>query len=222
MLVSSKILSRSSTKKIRRCSCNSRRENTCTKRMKTALITGITGQDGAYLAEMLLEKGYQVVGANQESAGDKFNRVDLMVQDSQGVAFIIEVQYTYASHFLRRLLFGTAKLISERVESGDAYEKVPKISSISLLYFPLGHDDAERDYVYHGKTEFYGIHRGKQLTARQDTLKFPEYYLIDVNHFPDEVKDALDEWVYFFKNSEIPLVSRVIRHALPGLANPGA
>lgn len=32
--------------------------------MKTALITGITGQDGAYLAELLLEKGYNVHGLN--------------------------------------------------------------------------------------------------------------------------------------------------------------
>ena len=30
--------------------------------MKTALITGVTGQDGSYLAELLLEKGYKVVG----------------------------------------------------------------------------------------------------------------------------------------------------------------
>ncbi len=34
---------------------------------KTALITGATGQDGAYLAELLLEKGYQVHGIKQEN-----------------------------------------------------------------------------------------------------------------------------------------------------------
>ena len=33
------------------------------KTVKTAIITGITGQDGAYLAELLLEKGYTVYGA---------------------------------------------------------------------------------------------------------------------------------------------------------------
>src|SRR5689334_2655547 len=36
--------------------------------MPTALITGITGQDGAYLARMLLEKGYEVVGLMRRSA----------------------------------------------------------------------------------------------------------------------------------------------------------
>ena len=36
--------------------------------MKTALITGITGQDGSYLAELLLEKGYKVVGLKRRSS----------------------------------------------------------------------------------------------------------------------------------------------------------
>ena len=35
---------------------------------KTALITGITGQDGAYLAELLLNKGYKVVGAERRAS----------------------------------------------------------------------------------------------------------------------------------------------------------
>ena len=34
--------------------------------MKTALVTGITGQDGAYLAEFLLKKGYEVHGIKKE------------------------------------------------------------------------------------------------------------------------------------------------------------
>ena len=36
--------------------------------MTTALITGITGQDGSYLAELLLEKGYKVVGMLRRSS----------------------------------------------------------------------------------------------------------------------------------------------------------
>ena len=38
--------------------------------MKTALITGITGQDGSYLAEFLIEKGYHVVGMKAVDAPD--------------------------------------------------------------------------------------------------------------------------------------------------------
>ncbi|MCX7667176.1 MAG: GDP-mannose 4,6-dehydratase [Gemmataceae bacterium] len=43
---------------------------------KTALITGITGQDGSYLAEFLLEKGYQVHGVVRRSSLENFERID--------------------------------------------------------------------------------------------------------------------------------------------------
>ena len=41
------------------------RHNFDVTQVKTALITGITGQDGSYLAELLLEKGYQVHGVKR-------------------------------------------------------------------------------------------------------------------------------------------------------------
>jgi len=44
-------------------------------RIKTAVITGITGQDGSYLAEFLLEKGYRVVGTVRRSSSEKFERI---------------------------------------------------------------------------------------------------------------------------------------------------
>jgi GDPmannose 4,6-dehydratase len=44
--------------------------------MPTALITGITGQDGSYLAELLLSKGYQVVGMVRRSSTVTFERID--------------------------------------------------------------------------------------------------------------------------------------------------
>jgi len=43
--------------------------------MKTALITGITGQDGSYLAEFLLDKGYEVHGTVRRSSVEKFERI---------------------------------------------------------------------------------------------------------------------------------------------------
>ena len=44
--------------------------------MKKALITGITGQDGSYLAEFLLEKGYRVAGIVRRSSTERFERID--------------------------------------------------------------------------------------------------------------------------------------------------
>ena len=49
--------------------------------MKTALITGITGQDGAYLAEFLLKKGYEVHGLKRRSSLFNTDRIDHLYQD---------------------------------------------------------------------------------------------------------------------------------------------
>lgn len=49
--------------------------------MKTALITGITGQDGSYLAELLLEKGYRVHGIKRRSSLFNTDRIDHLYQD---------------------------------------------------------------------------------------------------------------------------------------------
>lgn len=49
--------------------------------MKTALITGITGQDGAYLAELLLSKGYMVHGVKRRSSLINTSRIDHLYQD---------------------------------------------------------------------------------------------------------------------------------------------
>lgn len=49
--------------------------------MKTALITGITGQDGSYLAELLLEKGYMVHGVKRRASSFNTQRIDHIYQD---------------------------------------------------------------------------------------------------------------------------------------------
>src|SRR5438128_2605386 len=49
--------------------------------MKTALITGITGQDGSYLAELLLAKGYHVHGIKRRSSSFNTERIDHLYQD---------------------------------------------------------------------------------------------------------------------------------------------
>ena len=49
--------------------------------MKTALVTGITGQDGSYLAELLLEKGYTVHGVIRRSSSFNTGRIDHIYQD---------------------------------------------------------------------------------------------------------------------------------------------
>jgi len=58
---------------------------------KTALITGVTGQDGAYLAEFLLEKGYDVHGIKRRASSFNTDRIDHLYEDphKKGRKFIL-------------------------------------------------------------------------------------------------------------------------------------
>ena len=49
--------------------------------MPTVLITGITGQDGSYLAELLLSKGYRVIGVARRSSTVTYERIDHLLDD---------------------------------------------------------------------------------------------------------------------------------------------
>ena len=51
------------------------------KKNKVALITGVTGQDGAYLSEFLLKKGYEVHGIKRRSSSFNTDRIDHLYKD---------------------------------------------------------------------------------------------------------------------------------------------
>src|SRR5262244_4463487 len=71
---------------------------------KTALITGVTGQDGAYLAEFLLNKGYVVHGIKRRSSSFNTRRVDHLYQDPHeaGQRFILHYgDMTDATNLIR-------------------------------------------------------------------------------------------------------------------------
>ena len=53
---------------------------------KTALVTGITGQDGSYLAELLLDKGYRVVGMTRRTSTEVHERIEHIVDDVEIVS----------------------------------------------------------------------------------------------------------------------------------------
>jgi predicted transposase/invertase (TIGR01784 family) len=147
---------------------------------------------------------------NKETDDDKFNRVDILVKDSRSQLIIVEIQNTRELDYFYKILYNTAKAITEHMRSGSAYSDVKKVITVSVVYFDLGQG---QDYIYYGNTSFTGIHRSdtlelsekqKQMFKRQ-TVKaiFPEHYIIKVNEFNDIARDSLDEWIYFLKNSEI-------------------
>lgn len=149
--------------------------------------------------------------SNQEDQSDKFNRVDLLVENDLGEKLIIEIQNNREVHYLERLLYGTSKVIVENLKLGEQYKEIKKVISISILYFILG--EGIDDYVYYGNTEFKGIHTNTILRLRRkekNAIKvieskniFPEYYLIEVEKFQDIIESDLDEWIYFLKNETI-------------------
>lgn len=61
--------------------------------MKTALITGITGQDGAYLADLLLKKGYKVHGIKRRSSLFNTDRIDHLYQDQHEANVNFKLHY---------------------------------------------------------------------------------------------------------------------------------
>src|SRR5690625_2254602 len=60
---------------------------------KTALITGITGQDGSYLAELLLEKGYTVHGIKRRSSMFNTERIDHLYEDPHTIGRRLILHY---------------------------------------------------------------------------------------------------------------------------------
>ncbi|MEO5330647.1 MAG: Rpn family recombination-promoting nuclease/putative transposase [Magnetococcus sp. YQC-5] len=148
--------------------------------------------------------------SNKEDARDKFNRVDMKVKNSDGELILIELQYEREFDYLQRLLFGIAKTITEHVDEGESYAKVPKVISISILYFDLGQG---KDYIYLGTISFKGMHTEEELILSEaqkalfnrKTVQeiFPSVYLIQVKRFDEVAKNTLDEWIYFLKRGEI-------------------
>lgn len=147
---------------------------------------------------------------NKEDITDKFNRVDLLAEDSKGELIIIEVQNNREYDYFLRMLYGVSKAVTEYISEGDLYEKIRKVYSVNIVYFDLGQGT---DYVYHGRTEFRGIHNhdvlklSKQQSERficQDAGDlFPEYYVLRVNEFDQKAVTPLDEWIVFLKTGEI-------------------
>src|ERR1043166_9744580 len=66
-------------------------------RRKTALITGVTGQDGSYLAELLLDKGYEVVGVVRRTSHDSYERIGHLLDRLHVVAADLLDQHSLTS-----------------------------------------------------------------------------------------------------------------------------
>jgi predicted transposase/invertase (TIGR01784 family) len=154
--------------------------------------------------------------SNQFDEDNKFNRVDLLVSTDTNEKIIIEVQTVSEWDFYHRILFGTSKVITEYIDKGQSYSQVPKVISVSILFFNLG---VGSDYVYKGTTDFTGVHTNDSLQLSDSSIDlyinklnktytspsdiFPTYYIIQLKKFADKIRDKFDEWVYLLKHESI-------------------
>jgi GDPmannose 4,6-dehydratase len=128
--------------------------------MKTALITGITGQDGAYLAEFLLAKGYQVHGIKRRSSSFNTERIDHLYQDphAQGRRLVLHYgDLTDATNLIRILQqvqpdeiynLGAQSHVAVSFETPEYTANADGIGTLRLL-------EAIRILGLEGKTRFY-------------------------------------------------------------------
>jgi len=154
--------------------------------------------------------------SNQNHENDKFNRVDLLVKTVENKHIIIEVQCYNQWDYLSRILYGASKIVCEHLRQGEAYQKISKVISVSIVFFNLGEG---KDYLYRGTTLFKGLHYGDTLALNSKEREvyeasqfvavqtpeniFPEYYIIKVTQFHEKVQDKIDEWIYFLKHGKI-------------------
>lgn len=128
--------------------------------MKKALITGVTGQDGSYLAELLLEKGYEVHGVKRRSSLFNTQRVDHIYQDAHSANTRFKLHYGDLSDTsnLTRILqevepdevynLGAQSHVAVSFESPEYTADVDALGTLRLL-------EAIRFLGLHDKTRFY-------------------------------------------------------------------
>ncbi|MFY8157645.1 MAG: GDP-mannose 4,6-dehydratase, partial [Rhabdaerophilum sp.] len=127
---------------------------------KTALITGITGQDGAYLAELLLAKGYRVHGVKRRSSSFNTARIDHLYQDPHERDIRLKLHYgdmTDATNLIRIVqetqpdeIYNLAAQSHVQVsfETAEYTANADAIGTLRLL-------EAIRILKLEGKTRFY-------------------------------------------------------------------
>ncbi|MDD3501057.1 MAG: GDP-mannose 4,6-dehydratase [Candidatus Cloacimonetes bacterium] len=128
--------------------------------MKKALITGVTGQDGSYLAELLLEKGYQVHGIKRRASSFNTQRIDHLYQDPHvnNANFILHYGDLTDSSNLTRILqevqpdevynLGAQSHVAVSFESPEYTADVDALGTLRLL-------EAIRLLGLEKKTKFY-------------------------------------------------------------------
>jgi GDPmannose 4,6-dehydratase len=150
--------------------------------MKTALITGITGQDGSYLAEFLLEKGYEVHGIKRRASSFNTQRIDHIFQDPhvENAKFKLHYGDLTDSSNLTRILsevkpdevynLGAQSHVAVSFEAPEYTADVDAMGTLRLLEAIRFLGMEKRTRFYQASTsELYGL---VQETPQKETTPF--------------------------------------------------
>lgn len=138
--------------------------------MKTALITGITGQDGSYLAEFLLDKGYLVHGIKRRSSLFNTDRIDHLYQDPHETDLRLKLHYgdlTDSANLIRIVqetqpdeIYNLAAMSHVKVsfDSPEYTANADGLGTLRLLEAVRLLDLTEKTRIYQASTsELYGL-----------------------------------------------------------------
>lgn len=138
--------------------------------MKKALITGVTGQDGAYLAEFLLEKGYEVHGVKRRASSFNTQRIDHLFRDlhEENVRFILHYgDLSDATNLIRIIQevqpdeiynLGAMSHVKVSFDTPEYVANVDGLGAMRLLEAVRILGLAEKTRVYQASTsELYGL-----------------------------------------------------------------
>lgn len=141
--------------------------------LKRALITGVTGQDGSYLAALLLEKGYEVHGIRRRSSSFNTGRIDHLIQDphTEGCRFFLHYgDVTDYSSLIRTIqLVEPDEIYNLAAQSHVAVSfEQPEYTVESDALGPLRMLEAIRILGFQKKTRFYQASTSEMFGKAQE------------------------------------------------------
>lgn len=170
-----------------------------------------------FLSALLATVNYKPVKVRAllESESNKDERrgkriiADMMVEDTDGVQYIIEIERNERYNFMHKACFSSSRIIVDSIGQGQDYTKIVKVIHVSLLYFDIGGSS-----LYHGKTIMRDVSGSEKplhlhLKTKDGSIQydlhdiFPEYFVISIPAFHDEINRSIDEWLYMMKHEAI-------------------
>lgn len=185
-----------------------------------SILTGMLSE----LLQLELSAPQVLESEGQPYGVGKIPSIDLFAQAASGEGILFEIGASSEWDYFYRMLADTSRLIGEYLHKGwpgaiilpgkdgkELKREIKRVIAVHLVSFDLGQGE---DYLYHGQTAFTGVHRQEILHLSQSQQHlfqpfdrpnqiFPEYYLIKVDKFNDQILARFDEWVYFFKHAEL-------------------